>query len=62
LSPQYRENESAAEIRYQWRRNDQLAFDIRIRKREELEKQVFSDRKRNELDFFLRFTWGGTIR
>jgi hypothetical protein len=62
LSPQYRENESAAEIRYQWRKTDQLAFDIRIRKREELEQLVFSDRKRTELDFFLRFTWGRTIR
>jgi hypothetical protein len=62
LSPQYHENESAAEIRYQWRKNDHLAFDIRIRKREELEQRIFSDRKNTELNFFIRFTWGRTIR
>lgn len=61
LSPQFRENESLIEIRYQWRKNKQLAFDFRIRKRKELEQLSLSDRKREELDFFLRFTWGRTI-
>ena len=61
LSPQYRENESYAEIRYQWRKTRQLAFDFRIRHRKELERLSLSARKREELDFFLRFTWGRTI-
>ena len=62
LSPQFRQNESLAEIRYLWRKNRQLAFDFRIRKRKELEQQLLSSRKREELDFVLRFTWGKTIR
>jgi hypothetical protein len=62
LSPQFRQNESLAEIRYQWRKSRQLAFDFRIRNRKELEQHVLSDQKREELDYFIRFTWGGTIR
>jgi hypothetical protein len=62
LSPQYRQNESAAELRYQWRKSQMLAFDFRIRQREELEQWVSSDRKKHELDFFLRFTWGRILR
>ncbi len=62
LSPQFRQNESLAEIRYQWRKRRQLAFDFRIRQRRELEQRALSDRKQDELDFFLRLTWGGTIR
>jgi hypothetical protein len=62
LSPQFRKNESLAEIRYQWRKSRQLAFDFRIRKRKELEQRLLNDGKREEEDFFIRFTWGGTIR
>ncbi len=62
LSPQFRQNESLVEIRYQWRKSSRLAVDFRIRKREELEQTVLSARKREELDFFLRFTWGGTLK
>jgi len=62
LSPQFRQNESLAEIRYQWRRSRQLAFDFRIRQRRELEQRALSDRKQDELDIFLRLTWGGTIK
>jgi len=62
LSPQFRQNESLAEIRYQWRKSRQLAFDVRIRQRRELEQRALSDRKQDELDIFLRLTWGGTIR
>ena len=61
LSPQFRQNESLMEIRYQWRKSKRLALDFRIRKRKELEQLSLSDRKREELDFFLRFTWGKTI-
>lgn len=62
LSPQFRQNESLAEIRYQWRKSKNLALDFRIRNRRELEQLSLSDRKREELDFFLRFTLGGAIR
>ena len=62
LSPQFRQSESLAEIRYQWRKNKQLAFDFRIRKRKELEQQLLSSRTGEEVDFFVRFTWGATIK
>lgn len=62
LSPQFRQNESLAEIRYQWRRSKNLAVDVRVRKRTELEQLALADRKQEELDFFVRFTWGGTRR
>ena len=61
LSPQFRQNESLAEIRYQWRRSKDLALDIRVRRRIELEQLELSDQKQNEVDFYIRLTWGGTI-
>jgi hypothetical protein len=62
LSPQFRQNESLAEVRYQWRKTKRLALDFRIRQREELEQLAFGDRRRKELDFFVRFTWGWSTR
>jgi hypothetical protein len=62
LSPQFRQNESLVEIRYQWRKNRQLAFDFRIRRRKELEPQALTTGTREETDVFLRLTWGRTIR
>jgi len=62
LSPQFRPNESLAEIHYQWRRSRDFAIDIRVRQREELEQLVLTGRRQKELDFFVRFTWGTTIR
>ena len=58
LSPQYRENEEAIEIRYMWRRSSNLALDIRGRWREELEQLASATRKQEELNVFARFTWG----
>jgi hypothetical protein len=58
LSPQYRENEQALEIRYMWRRSQNLALDIRGRWREELEQLASATRKQEELNVFARFTWG----
>jgi hypothetical protein len=62
LSPQFRQNESLAEIRYLWRRSKDLALDIRVRRRTDLEQLAGSDQKQSEVDFFVRLTWGGTIR
>jgi hypothetical protein len=57
LSPQYGKNEELFEIRYLWRRNQRLAVDIRGRWRKDLE-QILDTGKREEFDFYLRFTWG----
>ena len=61
ISPQYRNNETLAEIRYQWRRSNGLALDLRVRWRQEIEELVLSDGRREEVDFFVRFTRGWTL-
>ena len=61
LSPQYENNEQLFEIRYRWLKSRQLAIDIRGRWREDLE-ELATGRKRDEFDFYLRFTWGFTAR
>jgi hypothetical protein len=61
LSPQYGKNEELFEIRYLWRRNQRLAVDIRGRWRKDLE-QILDTGKREEFDFYLRFTWGFSDR
>ena len=58
LSPQYRENEEALEIRYMWRRSRNLALDVRARWRRELEQLENTTRKQEELNVFARFTLG----
>ena len=58
LSPQYRENEELVEIRYQWRKSRNLAFDFRVRGRKELERLSGESQERDETDFFARFTLG----
>ncbi len=62
LSPQFRQNETLIEFRYQWRKSRQLALDFRIRQRKDLEQLALNVSKNQEVDFFLRLTWGKTIR
>jgi len=56
LSPQYRDNEELFEIRYLWRKSDNLVIDARVRWREELEQELNQSQKLDEFDFFARFT------
>lgn len=58
ISPQYRDNEELIEIRYLWRRTQKLALDFRLRGRRDLEVLAEETRKRDEIDFFARFTLG----
>ena len=62
LSPQYRNNDELFEIRYLWRRNRNLAIDIRARWRTELDRLTTAERKRDQFDVFVRFTWGFTVK
>lgn len=57
LSPQYRNNEELLEVRYLWRKSEDLVIDARIRWREELDQQVTQTQKLDEYDFFARFTF-----
>jgi hypothetical protein len=61
LSPQYRPNDELFDILYQWRRTPNLAIDVRVRWREEIDRQIGATRKRDEVDFFVRFTWGFSL-
>ena len=56
LSPQYRQNEVLQEVRYVWRYRDDRAFEIRVRQRDELDRLVTAQNKRDEFDLHLRFT------
>lgn len=58
ISPQYRDNEELVEIRYLWRKNKRLTLDLRLRARQDLEQLVGETQKRDEFDFFARFTLG----
>lgn len=60
LSPQYRDNEELIEVRYLWRRSRILALDFRLRGRRDLVKLISETRRRDEIDFFARFTVGFT--
>jgi len=61
LSPQFKQNESLAEIRYQWRWAKNLSLEFRVRRRAVLEQPVSSEPEDSDVDFFVRVTWGGTI-
>jgi hypothetical protein len=58
ISPQYRDNEELVEVRYLWRKTQKLALEFRLRGRQDLEQLASEPRKRDELDFFARFTLG----
>ncbi len=58
LSPQYSPNEQVVEIRYVWRQSRNLAVDVRGRWREELERLETADRKKEDLNWLVRFTVG----
>jgi hypothetical protein len=62
LSPQYRNNEELFEIRYLWRKNRNLAVDLRGRWRTDLERSLAAPKKREAFDLYLRLTWGISLK
>jgi hypothetical protein len=61
LSPQYRQNEVLKEFRYVWRYRDNKSFEIRFRQRDELDRLITAQDKRDDFDLFVRFTSGFTL-
>jgi hypothetical protein len=61
LSPQYDKNEELIEIRWSWRPVERFMVDARVRRRKDLDPLVVAQRKRSEIDFFLRATWRFSI-
>ena len=57
LSPDFRENERLAEIRYQWKISKDLSLESRVRERVELDKQTTATRRREGTDYYVRLTY-----
>jgi hypothetical protein len=62
LSPQYRRNDRLSEIRYRWQTSRTLNVEVRARWRKELEQEVGTAQRRDELDVFARMTWQFTLK
>ena len=58
LSPQYRNNETLTELRYNWRPDSNLQVDARLRYRKEVDRITGSDQRGEQWQFYLR----GTVR
>jgi len=56
LSPQYRQNEELAEVRYVWTYRENKTFEIRARRRHELDQLVTAQDRRDAFDLFVRIT------
>jgi cation diffusion facilitator CzcD-associated flavoprotein CzcO len=56
LSPDFRNNDTLMEIRYQWRINKTWSMETRIRRREEIDLPPGTPDARIDDDFYLRFS------
>jgi len=57
ISPGIRPNTDLYEIRYQWKINYKNKLEARIRFREDAERVMGAEKKRDDTDFFLRYTF-----
>jgi len=57
LSPDFRENERLAEIRYQWKVSKNLSLESRVRERVEIDKQTTAIQRREGTDYYVRLTY-----
>jgi len=57
ISPDFRENERLAEIRYQWKINKSLSLESRVRERVETDKQTTAAQRREGTDYYVRLTY-----
>lgn len=56
LSPDYRPNDTLAEVRYQWRFSPSWSMEARYRLREERQVPATALREREDRDFYVRFS------
>jgi len=56
ISPDFRENERLAEVRYQWKISKSLSLESRVRERVELDKQTTAAQRRDDTDYYVRLT------
>jgi hypothetical protein len=56
LSPQYRQNEELAEVRYVWTYRENKTLEIRAGRRKELDQLLTAQNRHNDFDLFVRIT------
>lgn len=56
LSPDFRNNSRAIEVRYAWKLDKQQKIEIRVRNRRELEQRTTALQKRDDDDLYVRYT------
>lgn len=56
ISPDFMNNQRLVEGRYQWQFSENHSFEARLRRRQELERTITADRRRDDLDFFFRIS------
>ncbi len=57
LSPDFTPNTDMVEVRYQWLIDSRQRFEARLRYREDIDKPVTAVSKRQDTDFYLRYTY-----
>lgn len=56
LSPDFGNNQELIEFRYQWRLNNSQSIEARLRQREDLVIRTDASQKREDIDYYLRYT------
>lgn len=57
LSPDFSDNANLAEIRYQWVIDKNQSFEARLRHRQDIDQRIGSVEKREDVDYYLRYTY-----
>jgi hypothetical protein len=57
ISPDFRNNEVLSELRYEWKIDARQTFAARVRRHDEMDILVDAARKRQDEDFFLRYSY-----
>jgi hypothetical protein len=57
ISPVYRANDETFALRYHWRPIPRAQVEVNVRWREDLDKFIGADQRREQLDWRLRLTW-----
>lgn len=56
LSPDFTPNQDLLEVRYQWKVDAIQSIEIRLRQRTDLDRPITADKRREDVDFYLRYT------
>ena len=57
LSPDFGPNTNLAEVRYKWAIDKKQSVEARLRNREDIDQRVGSPFKREDVDYYVRYTY-----